>query len=207
MPIPISGGAFTGPAYVYKQTPDTDLEIASKGYVDAQMSGGGFGSVTSVSVATANGFSGTVANASSTPDITIIAGAITPTSVAATGNVTGLNLSGTNTGDQDLSGYVPTTRTVNGHALSSNVTVSKSDVGLSAVTNDAQVKKAGSSTDGVLPKWSGTSGDAIVDGYSVTTSLGSPGSNTVIPTELAVRTALSSLISISQVFAIASLRI
>lgn len=32
-------------------------------------------------------------------------------------------LSGSNTGDQDLSGYVPTTRTINGSALSSNVTL------------------------------------------------------------------------------------
>lgn len=32
-------------------------------------------------------------------------------------------VSGTNTGDQDLSGYVPSTRTVNGQPLSSNVTV------------------------------------------------------------------------------------
>lgn len=43
--------------------------------------GGGSGTVTSVSVATANGFSGTVANPTTTPAITIIAGAITPTSV------------------------------------------------------------------------------------------------------------------------------
>lgn len=44
----------------------------------------GSGTVTTVSVATANGFSGTVANASSTPAITIIAGAINPTSIGAT---------------------------------------------------------------------------------------------------------------------------
>jgi hypothetical protein len=35
-----------------------------------------------------------------------------------------LSLSGTNTGDQDLSGYVPTSRTVNGSPLSSNITIS-----------------------------------------------------------------------------------
>ncbi|MDP9267265.1 MAG: hypothetical protein M3P27_02935 [Acidobacteriota bacterium] len=52
------------------------------------------------------------------------------------------NTSGTNTGDQDLSGYVPNTRTVNGHALSSNVSVTASDVGLGSVTNDAQTKAA-----------------------------------------------------------------
>lgn len=45
------------------------------------------------------------------------------------------NTSGANTGDQDLSGLVPKTTTVNGHALSSNVTVSKSDVGLGSVVN------------------------------------------------------------------------
>ncbi len=46
----------------------------------------GSGTVTSVSVVTANGFSGTVATATTTPAITIIAGDITPTSVAATGS-------------------------------------------------------------------------------------------------------------------------
>lgn len=42
---------------------------------------GGGGSVTTVSVVTANGVSGTVANAASTPAITLTLGAITPTSV------------------------------------------------------------------------------------------------------------------------------
>jgi hypothetical protein len=60
------------------------------------------GTVTSVSVTTANGVSGSVANATTTPAISFTLGAITPTSVAATGNVTGLNLSGTNTGDQNV---------------------------------------------------------------------------------------------------------
>jgi hypothetical protein len=58
------------------------------------------GTVTSVSVTTANGVSGTVATATSTPAITLSLGAITPTSVAASGAVSGSNLSGTNTGDQ-----------------------------------------------------------------------------------------------------------
>lgn len=72
------------------------------------------GTVTTVSVVTANGVSGSVANATTTPAITLTLGAITPSSVAATGNVsaggtlsatgtvTGSNLSGTNTGDQML---------------------------------------------------------------------------------------------------------
>lgn len=62
--------------------------------------GGSSGTVTSVAVVTANGVSGSVANASTTPAITFTLGAITPSSVAATGNVSGANLSGTNTGDQ-----------------------------------------------------------------------------------------------------------
>jgi hypothetical protein len=64
------------------------------------------GTVTTTSVVTANGVSGTVANQTSTPAITIVLGAITPTSVAASGTVTGSNLtgssSGTNTGDQAI---------------------------------------------------------------------------------------------------------
>jgi len=61
--------------------------------------GGGSGTVTSVSVVTANGVSGSVANPTTTPAITLTLGAITPSSVAAVGTVTGSNLSGTNTGD------------------------------------------------------------------------------------------------------------
>ncbi len=61
--------------------------------------GSGNGTVTSVSVTTANGVSGTVATPTTTPAISITLGSITPTSVAATGTVTGSNLSGTNTGN------------------------------------------------------------------------------------------------------------
>lgn len=48
----------------------------------------------------------------------------------------------------DLSGYVPTTRTVNGHALSANVTISKSDVGLGSVVNtgDSATPTSGGTT-------------------------------------------------------------
>lgn len=65
-------------------------------------SGGGSGTVTSVSVVTANGVSGSVATATTTPAITLTLGAITPSSVVASGSVTGSNLSGTNTGDQTI---------------------------------------------------------------------------------------------------------
>lgn len=53
----------------------------------------GGGSVTSVSITPANGVSGTVTNPNTTPAITLALGAITPTSVAASGAVSGSNLS------------------------------------------------------------------------------------------------------------------
>lgn len=49
--------------------------------------GAGTGTVTTVSVASANGFTGTVANATTVPAITIIAGNLTPTSITATGQI------------------------------------------------------------------------------------------------------------------------
>lgn len=76
-----------------------DWNIAVSG---TQGSAGGGGSVTSVSVTTANGVSGSVANPTSTPAITLTLGAITPTSVNSSGTVAGSNLSGTNTGDQTI---------------------------------------------------------------------------------------------------------
>ena len=60
------------------------------------------------------------------------------------------NTSGANTGDQDVSGLVPKTTTVNGHALSSNVSVTATDVGLGSVTNDAQLKASNLDADGTL---------------------------------------------------------
>lgn len=56
---------------------------------------GSGGTVTSVSIVTANGVSGSVATQTTTPAITLTLGAITPTSVAASGNVSGATLSGT----------------------------------------------------------------------------------------------------------------
>lgn len=64
--------------------------------------GGTGGSVVGFTFTDANGIAGTVATATSTPNLTLSLGAITPTSVTASGIVTGSNISGTNTGDQTI---------------------------------------------------------------------------------------------------------
>ena len=65
------------------------------------------------------------------------------------------------------------------------VNLTKVDVGLSNVTDDAQVKKATSSTSDSLVVWDGTNGDKIKNGYTVQTSLSS--SSTAIPRADAVK--------------------
>lgn len=77
------------------------LSPAMKTKVDGIASGAtaNTGTVTTVSVVTANGVTGSVANASTTPAITLSLGAITPTTVVASGNVTAPNIDSTNKTD------------------------------------------------------------------------------------------------------------
>ena len=104
------------------------------------------GTVTSVSVTTANGVSGTVSNPTTTPAISLVLGAITPTSVAASGNVTGTNLSGNNTGDQAI--------VLSGDVSGSGSTGITTTIGANAVTYakmqaiSASSKLLGSSASG-----------------------------------------------------------
>ena len=110
-------------ALLPSQTSNSGKFLSTDGSDTSWVAVGGSGTVTSVSVVTANGFSGTVANSTTTPAITIIAGAITPTSIngltinTTTGTLAVTNgktltvpldasVSGTNTGDQDLSGLL-----------------------------------------------------------------------------------------------------
>jgi len=127
-----------GDVYTYS-TVDARLPVGANGEVLSSdsstptglkwISAGGTGTVTSVGVSGANGIGVSGSPVTTNGVIALSLGAITPTSVAASGSVTGSNLSGTNTGDQDLSGLVPNTRTVNGKALSSNITLNQDDVG------------------------------------------------------------------------------
>jgi hypothetical protein len=140
--------------------------------------GAGVGTVTSVSVTTAAGVSGSVANPTSTPAITITLGAITPSSVAATGAVTGSNLSGTNTGDQSLAAYATlASPTFTGSAtlpniagsltVAGSVTSSAGNLVLSAVTSaTAGSILVGTSAIHCFSNGSGTTG-SFYAGYQV----------------------------------------
>jgi len=105
--------------------------------------GGGSGTVTSVSVTTANGVSGSVATPTTTPAITLTLGAITPTSIVASGAISGSNLSGTNTGDQtNITGNagtataLQTARTINGTSFdgTANITITSAASTLTGTT-------------------------------------------------------------------------
>lgn len=69
---PLASPTFTGTPAAPTASPGTNTtQLATTAFVQAAISGGGGGSVTSVSVATANGFAGTVSNPTSTPAITL----------------------------------------------------------------------------------------------------------------------------------------
>ncbi len=125
-------------------------------WVTAPTGGGGTGTVTSVSVATANGVSGTVANAGSAPAITLTLGDITPSKVTATGAITGSNLSGSNTGDQSAA-TVPVTPNAGIGLSASNVQAALEELqgeittaaggGMSSVVRDATLTGSGVTGD------------------------------------------------------------
>ena len=92
------------------------------------------GTVTTASITTANGVSGTVANPTTTPAITIVLGAIVPTSVAATGTVTGSNLSGTHTGTSSGTNTGDQTITLTGDVGGSGTGSFAATIGANAVS-------------------------------------------------------------------------
>lgn len=129
----------------------------------------GSGTVTNVSVVTANGVSGSVANSTTTPAITLTLGAITPSSVASVGTVTGSNLSGTNTGDQFLF------RTIAVSGQSDIVADSTTDT-LTLVAGTNITITTDPTTDALTINSSGGGGSGTVTSVSVVTANGFAGS-------------------------------
>lgn len=89
--------------------------------------GTGNGTVTSVAVSGSDGIGVSGSPITSSGTISLSLGAITPTSVAASGTVTGSNLSGTNTGDQTI--------TLTGDVTGSGTGSFAATIANSAVTN------------------------------------------------------------------------
>ena len=69
---------------------------------------------------------------------------------ALTGTSGFLKKTAANTWTLDTNSYVPTSRTINGHALSGNISISKTDVGLGTVANALQIIDIGSNDAGQL---------------------------------------------------------
>jgi hypothetical protein len=78
--------------------------------------------------------------------------------------------------DFAISSYVPTSRTVNGHALTGNVTVTKGDVGLGSVDNTADAAKSVNyaTSAGSAPANGGNSDTVDSQHFSYTNSSNSP---------------------------------
>ena len=123
--------------------PGSDSVIPTEKAIRTAIAGAGGGTVTTVSVVTANGVSGSVANATTTPAITLALGAITPSSVNSvvvsgsatpTLAVTGTSsISGANTGDQTLPvGGTPALTLGTANAAGSAATFVKTDATLLA---------------------------------------------------------------------------
>gem|GEM_PF-6413442 len=82
--------------------------------------------------------------------------AATATALATARDINGVSFDGTANISITDATKVPTTRTVNGHALSADVTVTQGDIGLGNVTNDAQIAKAIGTSKGDLIAFTGS---------------------------------------------------
>jgi hypothetical protein len=133
--------------------------LQSDGTNTSFVAAGGSGTVTSVSVTTANGVSGTVATSTTTPAISLTLGAIVPTSVNSvvvsgastpTLAVTGTtSVSGANTGDQTITLTGGVTGSGTGSFAATVVTNANLTGGVTSVGNAATVVTNANLTGGV----------------------------------------------------------
>lgn len=158
----VAGSYLTGTLVTTVGNPGSNTNVPSEAAVRSAIAGSGGGTVSSVGLTMPSGFA--VANSPVTTTGTL---AVT-TSLSGYVKASGGAFTAGSIAAGDLPDtYVPTSRLVAGHALTGNVTVTASDVGLGSVTNDAQLKVS-----------------------QLVTSVGTPGSDTNVPSEKAVRTAI-----------------
>lgn len=150
---------------------------SSTGLSWATIGGAGGGSVVGFTFTDANGVSGSVATPTTTPNLTLTLGALTPTSVAASGTVTASNISGTtsgtNTGDQTISLTGAITGSGNGtFATTYNdvVPITKGGSGQSS---------ANASFNALAPSQTGSAGKVLITDGSNTSWAAFPGAGSV----------------------------
>lgn len=172
--VVVGGGAAIAPTSTAAGTAGQVLTSNGSG-ADPTFQAGGSGTVTSVSVTTANGVSGSVATATTTPAITLTLGAITPTTIVASGAISGLSLAtgsspptctaGTGGGECQAEGTAPSV------GAAAGVTVTYSDSTqhgwLQSRNNGSYLpipQGPASTTSGHIASWNSTNGGLLADG-------------------------------------------
>ena len=141
---------------------DSLVYNASLGWLASPVSGGGGGSSISITQSTSDGVQTTTFTVDGVSTAVAVKSVAFGTQASDKIPITIANTTkNVLTAHQSLAGYVPTSRQVNGHALSSDVTISKGDVGLGNVENTKLSTWAGSqniTTLGTISTgvWNGT---------------------------------------------------
>jgi len=155
---------------VYVRTTTSALAASQGAVTDGVATGTTNGTVTSVSVTTANGVSGTVATATTTPAISLTLGAITPTTV------NGLTLASQATGFTIAGGTTSKTLTLGGDA-----TLSGTNTGDQTITLTGDVTGSGTGSFATTIANNAVTDAKVVDALTINTSIAGTFSATANP--------------------------